>query len=69
MSIPKSLHTVTVVSRVAHHLIEMHPAHLKVDRAVGRALTLLGYPKPDAGDNEIIDRSITATKRLTEEEP
>lgn len=63
MSIPKSLHTVTVVSRVAHHLIEMHPANLKVERGVTRALGLLGYKVGDS-DIEIVSRSIDATNKL-----
>lgn len=64
--IPKSLHTVTSVSRVAAHLIEMHPANLSVVRGVSRALMVLGYPKLSALDNELIDRCLDATHKLVD---
>ena len=62
----KSLHTVTALSRVAAHLIEMHPAKLTPIRAVDRALAVLGYdPKAYDVFEPTILAAIEATRKLT----
>ena len=49
MVLAKSLHTVTVVTRVALHLTDMDPTMLSV-MAVDAALEILGYPEETLDD-------------------
>lgn len=61
----KSLHTVTAVSRVAKYLIDLHPANLKPERAVPRALGVLGYDAKAFADNDpTILAAIEATRKM-----
>lgn len=63
----KSLHTVTAVSRVAKHLIDMHPANLKPVDGVKRALRVLGQAGPWPEDDPTVLAAIKATQRLVKE--
>lgn len=59
--IPKSLHTITALVRVAHHLLRSTPDAYQSEHAAANAVTdaaaLLGYPIDSPDPAELIEKA------------
>ena len=62
MSVPKSLHTVTSVSRVALHLMDTNPIVTRPGQAVERAGWILGQPLTPK--DPLFPKCVTALTKL-----
>lgn len=63
-ALTKSLHTVTAVSRVAHHLATTKPRTTDPELAVRSALLVLGYDGDYPANDPTILAAINATRKL-----
>lgn len=66
--LPKSLHTVTAVTRVALYIDEMHPVRFSADALAYRALSALGYDRPFLKDDPTVAACIAAVKKANKGE-
>ena len=68
--IPKSLHTITALVRVAHHLLRWTPnapqyqSEHAAANAVSDAAILLGYPIDSTDPDELLDKAAAALATL-----